>query len=81
MKQGSKNQPVQWNVTKFLMYLKNSSQITTLAFFGKLVNLPLIYRLLMAEIRRSPCWYGKYPIIYKVLYIQTVVVWDFLHQQ
>ena len=22
-------------------------------------------------------WYGKYPIIYKVLYIQTVVVWDF----
>ena len=26
-------------------------------------------------------WYGKYPIIYKVLHIQTVVVWDFLHQQ
>ena len=22
-----------------------------------------------------------YPIIYKVLYIQTVVVWDFFHQQ
>ena len=31
-------------------------------------------QMLMEEITR---WYGKYPIIYKVLYIQTVVVWDF----
>ena len=26
-------------------------------------------------------WYGKYPIVYRALYIQTVVAWDFVHQQ
>ena len=26
------------------------------------------------------CWYGEYPIVYRVLYIQTVAVRDFFHQ-
>ncbi len=30
----------------------------------------------MEEIRLTS-WYGKYPIIHRVLYIQPVVVWDF----
>ena len=38
--------------------------------------------LLMAEIRWSPVEVGRlYPIIYRVLYIQTVVVWEFFHQK
>ena len=38
--------------------------------------------LLMAEIRRKiQLRLVVYPIIYRVSYIQTVVVWDFSHQQ
>ena len=37
--------------------------------------------LLMEEFRLT-FWYGKYPIIYRVLYIRSqVVVWDFFRQQ
>ena len=38
---------------------------------------------LIEEIRsNSPVEVGRiFPIIYRVLYIQTVVVWDFFHQQ
>ena len=30
----------------------------------------------MGRILHQLIWYCKYPMIYKVLYIQTVVVWD-----
>ena len=33
-----------------------------------------------SEIRLTSC-YGKYPIIYFVLALSQVVVWDFFHQE
>ena len=45
------------------------------------MQLTLRIQVLLVEVIRLTSWYGKYPIICRVLFYTSQVVQDFFHQQ